>query len=211
MDTFIKYKKKIDLAILNGCNYTSKITNEIRYMEGMTGAITRNFYNNLLNMPDARYLEVGCWKGSSVCSAMCGNEADIVCIDNFSEFEGTRDILLNNINNFRGLNKVRFIESNCFDVDIRTLPKFNIYMYDGDHSRECHHKALVHFYPCMDDIFIYIVDDWNWEHVRDGVNDSFKELNVTELYSREIFTEGNGIQPTWWNGIYIGILMKNKD
>ena len=36
----------------------------------MTGIKTRHFYNNILNTDDARYLEIGAWKGSSICSAM---------------------------------------------------------------------------------------------------------------------------------------------
>lgn len=32
-------------------------------MDGMSGIKTRHFYNNLLNYYDARYLEIGTWKG----------------------------------------------------------------------------------------------------------------------------------------------------
>ena len=63
--------------------YESKVTMDIMRMEGMSGPKTRHFYNNLCSMDDARYLEIGTWKGSSICSAMCGNKMDYaVCIDN---------------------------------------------------------------------------------------------------------------------------------
>ena len=68
----------------------SNITNEILAMEGMSGTKTRHFYNNLLNKDEARYLEIGTWKGSSVCSAMYKNHATVVCIDNWSEFNGPK-------------------------------------------------------------------------------------------------------------------------
>jgi hypothetical protein len=84
------YKTLIDTAFKNAENDISKLTDDILSMEGMTGKKTRHFYNNLLNTEDARYLEIGCWKGSSVCSAMYGNKAKIVCIDNWSEFEGPK-------------------------------------------------------------------------------------------------------------------------
>jgi len=45
-----------------------------------------SFYNNLLNTDNAKYLEIGTLKGSSVCSTMYNNNANIVCIDNFSKF-----------------------------------------------------------------------------------------------------------------------------
>jgi hypothetical protein len=61
------YKNHIELSFQNAEKNISKITQDIINMEGMTGINTRHFYNNLLNMPDARYIEIGTWKGSSVC------------------------------------------------------------------------------------------------------------------------------------------------
>jgi hypothetical protein len=80
------YKTLIETAFKNAENNISKNTNDIINMEGMSGTKTRHFYNNLLNTEDSRYLEIGTWKSSSVCSAMCGNKAKVVCIDNWSEF-----------------------------------------------------------------------------------------------------------------------------
>ena len=74
----------------------SKLTDEILNIPGMSGKKTRHFYNNLLNSENARYLEIGTWKGSSVCSAMCNNKATVVCIDNWSEFGGPKyEFLIN--------------------------------------------------------------------------------------------------------------------
>jgi hypothetical protein len=212
-----KYKQLIDKAFLNAENGISKITNEILDIDGMTGKKTRHFYNNLLNTDDARYLEIGTWKGSSVCSAMYGNKAKITCIDNWSEFEGPKDEFLKNFAKFKGENDAEFIEHDCYKLDVSVLPKFNIYMYDGNHTNESHYKALIHYYNCLDDIFIFIVDDWNWQDVRNGTINSIKKLNLQILYEREIrLTSDNShtIQPeaknTWWNGIYVAILQKNE-
>ena len=84
------YKTLVETSFQNAENNISKITNDIITMDGMSGTKTRHFYNNLLNTEDARYLEIGTWKGSSVCSAMCGNKAKVVCIDNWSEFGGPK-------------------------------------------------------------------------------------------------------------------------
>ena len=84
---FLKYKTIIDTSLLNAENYNSKICDFIINMEGMSGLKTRHFYNNLLNFDDARYLEIGTCKGSSVCSAMNNNNVMIICVDNWSEFE----------------------------------------------------------------------------------------------------------------------------
>jgi len=210
-----KYKTLIDTAFENAENNISKITNDIINIEGMTGIKTRHFYNNLLNMEDSRYLEIGTWKGSSVCSAMCNNKAKIICIDNWSEFGGPKSEFLVNFEKFKGENDATFIENDCFKVDVSILPKFNIYMYDGNHTDESHYKALLHYYNCLDDIFIFIVDDWNWEDVRNGTLNSIKKLNLKVLYEKEIrMTWDNSHTPhdiakySWWNGIYVAILQK---
>jgi hypothetical protein len=209
------YKNLIDTAFHNAENNLSKITHEIINMDGMSGTKTRHFYNNLLNTEDARYLEIGTWKGSSVCSAMCNNKAKVVCIDNWSEFGGPKSEFLENFQKFKGDNDASFIENDCFNVDVSTLPKFNIYMYDGNHTNESHYKALFHYYNCLDDVFIFIVDDWNAPDVRNGTINAIKNLNLKVLYEREIrLTWDNSHTPipearrTWWNGIYVAVLQK---
>ena len=209
------YKTLIDTSFYNAENNISKITSDIISMQGMSGTKTRHFYNNLLNTDDSRYLEIGTWKGSSVCSAMYGNKAKVVCIDNWSEFGGPKDDFLINFEKFKGENEATFIENDCYNVDVSVLPKFNIYMYDGNHTNESHYKALLHYYDCLDDIFIFIVDDWNWKDVRDGTIKSIEKLHLKILYQKEIrLTWDNSVTPepelskTWWNGIYVAILQK---
>ena len=185
-------------------------------MDGMSGTKTRHFYNNLLNTENARYLEIGTWKGSSVCSAMCGNKAKVICIDNWSEFGGPKSEFLVNFEKFKGDNEASFIENDCYKVDVSVLPKFNIYMYDGNHTSKSHYKALLHYYNCLDEVFIFIVDDWNWKRVRDGTSNSIQKLNLIVLYEKEIrltWNDSHTQQPqardTWHNGIYVAILQKN--
>jgi hypothetical protein len=59
---------------------------------------------------------------------MCGNKAKVVCIDNWSEFDGPKNAFLVNFNTYKGENDATFIEQDCFKVDISQLPKFNIYI-----------------------------------------------------------------------------------
>ena len=217
MFTFLEIKDHIETSFENAEKHISKVTDEILNMEGMTGKKTRHFYNNLLNRDDARYLEIGTWKGSSVCSGLCGNKATVLCIDNWSQFGGPKEEFLKNFNTFKGENNASFLEEDCYNVDISKLPKFNIYMYDGDHTEYSHFNALVHYYDCLDDMFIFIVDDWNWKEVRDGTFESLKKLNLTILYEKEIRLTNNNThtnvtlaRETWHNGIYVAILQKQK-
>ena len=82
----------------------------------------------------------------------------------------------------------------------------------NDH--ENHYKALIHYYSCLDDVFIFICDDWNCKHIRDGTMASIQKLNLKVLCQKEIRLNFNNIQTAdnngWWNGIYVAILQKNQ-
>jgi hypothetical protein len=143
---------------------------------------------------------------------MCNNSAKITCIDNWSEFGGPKGEFLENFNNFKANNNADFIESDCFKVDVSKLSKFNIYMYDGNHTENSHYNALLYFLDCLDRTFIFLVDDWNWVDVRNGTRNAIKKLNLKIMYEKEIFTSDlNKPEPlNWWNGIYIVVLQKHQ-
>lgn len=209
------YIKHIETALQNAENYISNIDNEILEMEGMSGIKTRHFYNNICSMQDSRYLEIGTWKGSSFCSAMSNNKMTCLSIDNWAKFSGegaeklkeylpdaaysVKEIFLKNYNKYKGENKATFIENDCWEVDLNLLGKYNIYMYDGEHSETSHYKALNYYISCLDNEFIYLVDDWNWESVKQGTHNSIKENSCNIIYKKEIITN-NGKHPEWGKG-----------
>lgn len=221
METYINHVKH---SFTNAEQGISKVNQEILDIDGMSGQKTRHLYNNLLTMDDARYLEIGVWKGSSTCAAMYGNKATVVCIDNFSQFNDgnygkggfPRPIFLHNFDKFRGVNNATFIDADCFLINPVNLPKFNIYLYDGDHTEESQCRALTHFFNNLDDTFIFIVDDWNWTKVRDGTYSAIKKLNLKILFEKETFTTDDNSHPEWgsprqveWhNGVYVAVLQK---
>lgn len=211
----------VKICIENATQNKSKINDDILNMEGMSGKYTRHFYNNLCSLEDCRYLEIGTWAGSSVCSAMYKNNATVLCIDNWSEFNGPKDEFYRNFNTYRGENKAFFLEKDCMKVvrsDIYKLglDKFNIYLYDAGHTQQEQYLALTKYINFMDDTFIFIVDDWNWHAVQKGTKEAISNLNLRVVYEKEIFlTNDNSHSPqplardTWWNGIYIAVLSKN--
>ena len=211
------YKTHIKKSFENANENMSKINHEIMMLRGMTGLKTRHFYNNMLTMSGARYLEIGSSTGSAVCSAMYGNNAIVLCMDNWSESGIPKEEFVNNFNKFKGNNEAIFIERDCFKIDISSFPKFNIFLYDAEHSYDNHYKALFHYYSCLDDVFIYIVDDWNWPDVRKGTMDSIAKLNLNIIYEKEIrltFDDSYTKEPmrttSYWNGIYVAILQKTN-
>jgi hypothetical protein len=207
----------------NAENEQSKIDPRVLKLRGMSGIYTRHFYNNVVSMDDARYLEIGTWGGSTVCSAMSNNKAKVTCIDNWSHFGGPKKEFMLNFNNFKGNNDAEFIETDCFSEDLVLPHKYNMYLYDGDHSVDSQRKALTHFVKWMDDEFIYIVDDWNHPDVREGTYKGIEECNLKILNERKVrltwddthtpFDTGTeesfAAHQTWWNGI--GIFMLKKE
>ena len=62
-------------------------------LHSISGFKTRCFYNNLCLMTDARYLEIGSWEGSTLCSAMFENpHGYFMAIDNFTEFNKNKNV-----------------------------------------------------------------------------------------------------------------------
>jgi hypothetical protein len=91
-------------------------------------------------------------------------------------------------------------------------------MYDGGHTETDHYKALAHYFLCLDDVFIFIVDDWNWTRVRDGTYNAIRDTNLQIMHKHEIFTSDNNTHPPighprqrlWHNGVVVFVLQKKS-
>ena len=211
-----KLKDHVAWSFHEANNDNSKLSQEILDIDGMSGNRTRHFYNNLCSMPDARYLEIGVWKGSSYISSMYQNEMVCTGMDNWSEFGGPKEDFLENFNKFKGKNNATFIDSDCWNVDPTKVGPFNLYLYDGSHEVEDHYKALNHFLPAMDDEFIFVVDDWGlinynqgywgWK-VHNGTLRAIVDNNLTVVSIHEVLNVDCD-RDGWWNGIAIFVLRK---
>ena len=216
------YRVHIEKCFILADSKKSKLHQDVFNIYGHSGVKTRCFYNNMGELPAMRYLEIGVLHGSSTCSMLFNNRIDCVSIDNFSEFEGTGNEFHNNLEKYRGENNVRFINQDCWSIDPSSLGKFNVYLYDGPHEETDHYKALHHYKSCLDDVFIYIIDDWNWPQVREGTLKAIKDNNLKGGFKKELKTTTDDTQPYWddnawpcagpksdWhNGICIFVLVK---
>lgn len=203
-----KYIQHVEKAAADAEKRISKCSQEILALDGMSGITTRHFYNNVVSMENTRYLEIGTWKGSSTCSAMFENNADVVCVDNWSEFGDVKKDFLENVEKFKGSNKLTIVEKDAFATSMADFPhKFNIYLYDGHHSVESHEKSLTHLIDAMDDIFIFIVDDWGWGDSKTGTRQALAKLDLIVEYEKSYETPGGG-GAEWWNGTGVMVLRK---
>tara|TARA_Y100001963_G_scaffold160274_1_gene270120 strand:+ start:1749 stop:2645 length:897 start_codon:yes stop_codon:yes gene_type:complete len=197
----------------------SKIPNEsgvITEIEGMSTPKIRHLLNNL-NRWGSNYLEVGSHKGSTFVSSLYGHNKKGWSIDNFSEFcdqnyrpgpDGThKNELLDNINKFLTC-QTQFYDQDSFSFDLSNIEEpVEVFMYDGDHDQDKQKKALEYFYPILNDVFIFIVDDWNSQAVRDGTYDGIREMGLCVLGEMMVRGPGSNSQE-WWSGIYAAFLSK---
>jgi hypothetical protein len=199
---------KLLRATTNACTSTSKLSKDVLDIEGMSSSKIRHFLNNIIDN-DSRYLEIGSWKGSTIISALYKNEFKYVyVIDNWSQYLGPKEECCNNIKKFITNENIIIINENSFTVDFSNLQKINTFFYDGKHDEEAHCNILKIAYPCLDDIFIYIVDDWNWNNVKKDTLKGIMENNLKIKFSMELFSEKNKDIYGWWNGLSMFVLQK---
>jgi len=212
-------------------------------MGGMSSQKTRHFLNNLCSISDwpINYLEIGVWAGSTFISSGFMNEKNIenmVAIDNFSQFDeenSIKDQFTFNVTSTLELNQNNheriLYEKDCFDPELLEVLKssninrgngYNVYFYDGPHSEEDTYKSLSVYDEVLNDIFIYIVDDWQEEDIQKGAKRAINELGYVVHYEVSLHGKGgnNSKQKVkdvpyyehwrdeWWQGQYVAILEK---
>ncbi len=154
-------KKSIEMASLEQSN----IDKTFLTAEGMSSPKVRHFLNNVCNLTQANYLEIGVWKGSTFMAALSNNTSlnSATAIDNWAEFGGPRDAFYGQIAKLNNSKLVTIYEKDAFQVDIKTAfkKKIDIYFYDGEHTFDAQKSAFTYYKDILADTFIAIVDDYN--------------------------------------------------
>ncbi len=208
----------VEFSYDNSKKNISKLNNDILNIEGMSGKKTRHLYNNICNLDNSNYLEIGTYKGSSFISAIYNNNVNSLAIDNWSEFDSSKDIFINNVKNYCPNNNFNFIEKNCFDIvesDIKNyfFDSVDIYLYDGNHDYESHKMAITHFFPFLSKYSIILIDDWrndgNWSRVQKGTYDGLSQvkLKIHKFIEHISFQEVTG-SDEFWNGFGLFVCEK---
>ena len=98
----------------------------------------------------------------------------------------------------------------------------HVYFYDGPHSEEDTYKSLSVYDEVLNDIFIYIVDDWQEEDIQKGAKRAINELGYVVHYEVSLHGKGGNKskqkvkdvpyyehwRDEWWQGQYVAILEK---
>jgi hypothetical protein len=206
-DLLIKHlTNSIELSV------TDNLPPEIYSIEGMSSNKVRNLLNNICNISDYNYMEIGVWKGSTCISSLYKNNFNkAYIIDNWSEFGQVREEFFMNMksNLSDRINDITIIEEDCFSLPLNKIDnKIDIYFYDGNHSYESQKKALTYFYDVLNTEFIFVVDDWNADTAERGTYDAIQELNLNVKFKTILSTPKNEDRTSYWNGIGLFLLTK---
>lgn len=193
----------------------------IQEMTGMSGRKYRTLINRIVKgVNNPRYLEIGSWMGSTLCAAIYNNSVTSLAIDNWSEFGGPVSDFYRNLSLCTSsTNPVSVLNSDFKQVNYQLFSDFNVYLFDGPHSFQDQFDALKMVLPALSNSFILIIDDWNWQDVRDGTEEAIEKTSLKMLFRIEIRTTLNGKHPgeigmnscqdsDWHNGYLIAVLEK---
>ena len=157
---------------------------------------------------DECYLEVGSFKGRSICGAS-REVADrtFYVIENFVEFgmagRDARAELMTNLERHCGGTDVRLLEGDAFSILRRhgavDVP-IGVYFYDGEHTRLAHFLALGVVEPLLADEALVLVDDATWPLVQQA-HETYMARHPGWSVVRRWDARHND-DPEWGNGLH---------
>lgn len=201
----------IEQSIIRAVDRKSKLIQGVLSMSGMSSVQVRHLLNNILNISNINYLEIGVYQGSTFISALYENEVNSVyAIDDWSTVaENTKQVFMDNCERF-GICDFTFLEEDAYHVDLKKIKhKINIYFHDAQHSEEFSVKALTHFYDILANEFIFIVDDFDWKGPPEGTLKGIQECELRILHQWHLKSNCMSDYEGWWNGIGIFALKKS--
>jgi len=169
---------------------------------------------------ETTYLEVGVYRGLSLLS-VAGSVPDheVYGIDNFAFFDkdGRNLDIINERMNLLNLRNARIINED-FENALENLEKFThdkktgLYFIDGPHDYRSQLMSLLLIKPWLSEDAIIIVDDCNYNHVRQAdrdflmTNREFKLIfqAYTKAHPENLNAgERKEAEAGWWNGINV--------
>lgn len=213
-----KYSNQILTSYYQANQDQTNLPDWLMNITSMSGRKYKKFINSLISqIEDARYLEIGTWTGSTACSAMYQNNVSCYFIDNWEQFNpngNIKELFFENVEKIPNTN-FNFLELDFRKVNYEKIGKYNVYFFDGPHEEQDQYDGVVYAQPALENEFIFICDDWNWNKVRAGTSQAFSDLNIDIQYSLEIRTTLDGSTPEvvyetsdWHNGYFIASCKK---
>jgi hypothetical protein len=174
---------------------------------------------NYVSQGVGTYLEVGSYLGATAAAVLKDNLISAYFVDNWKDNiqprtdigelpANNKDQFIKNISKYEGKNNITILDRDLFEVDLNFITeKIKMFFYDGPHDKETTKKAIEYYYPCLDEEFILIMDDANWDEVVSGTDEALENLNATVDLKKLLVNEIED-RTKWWNGLYIIVARK---
>ena len=218
------YTQRVLKAIDDGNTQTSNFEPEGYSIQGLSSNRIRHFLNSLCSHDDAVYLELGTYTGSTFFAATMNNKAKCIGVDDFSEPNvkpivdrgmwtecgNPYDTFVNNWQKYENGNAA-FVKASVDELTEEDFggSKVNILFYDANHDMMVQMNNLNHLLPFLDEKFILIVDDANFDGVVEGAVSWAQENNLKCYLERKILSSVIESPVHWWNGIHVMVLEKD--
>ena len=201
----------VDAAVARALNFESKLPPDTLALEGYSGYKGRHLLNNLAAV-FTPYVEVGCFWGSTLICAAYKNEGLIVGVDNFTDetkpghyMLASRQRLLRTLEAYSDIARPSLIDASCWNVP---LSGFKCCFFDGGHTEQEHADSLIRLAPWFTDCFVFVVDDYNRQNVRDGTQRGIEMAKLKVESFTGVGGMGTDDKEGWWNGMGIFVLSK---
>ena len=215
--------KKIKESTLESLEKKRTIDEWILKLPGLSGRKYRTLINSLISKINSpSYLEIGSYTGSTACAASANNVLKITCIDNWSQFffsgvDPRKEFNKNIKKCISPKSSLKILSEDFRKVDFKKIGKYNIFLFDGPHHFKDHVEGITLAQPALQDKFILIVDDWNWDQVRNGTFFALNNLDLEIVSKLEIRTTHDGSnslasgENSDWHQGYIFFVIKKKN
>lgn len=177
----------------------------------MTSPKVRTLLNRLVRqLPSSEaYLEIGTHRGSTLVSALLDNaNVTAYACDDFSGFrEGgdpEPDFKANLKKYETRLPPVTFYKMDCFELSKKEKPfekPVGVYFYDGFHDSQTQYKAIVEYSRFWAKETIVIIDDWNWDWLREATWKGMSKINPKKVWFQALPSRGDADEENFWNGV----------
>jgi hypothetical protein len=188
-------------------------------VEGLSDPKVCNFLNRLVAaMPaDQKYLEIGTFKGLTLCSAAFGNKGKhCIACDKFrfwNRYTGwgfaARAAFNRNVDRYKSNSAtVEFHDMKSLTMFRKGLVRgpIGVFFYDGDHSYEATRDNILAAAPLLANPAILLVDDWKDPIIQQGTRDAIKQAGLRIDWEKWLGQGATG--RNFWNGLGVFILSK---
>ena len=155
--------------------------------------------------PGESYVEVGTLRGTSLIATLLGNETqDVVAIDDFSLYEGSREALDENLRRAGLAGVPSILEGDVFEIvpgGVLGERRVGVWYYDAAHDYESQVQGLRIAEPYLVPGALLIIDDTDWQKVARAIDDY---VAAQPRARRILKVDGEDYgAPQWWSGMQV--------